>query len=480
MADVPVLQALAARPPTAPVFIGDQRIWSAGEVLAQVADWGQQLQACRVLAVMADNSPAWVLADLACLRAGTVHLPLPAFFTPEQLRHALQQSGADAVLCDQPQRLQALDLGFETAGHWQGLTFLRRAVQAVHMPAGTCKISYTSGSTGAPKGVCLSAQGLADTAIAVQERLADLPLQRHLAVLPLALLLENVAGVYAPLLRGAPVVLPGLARLGWQGIGRLDPAALQACVEQSQAHSLILVPELLKAWSLYLMRAGQQAPQSLQYVAVGGARVERPTLLQARQRGLPAYQGYGMTECGSVVSLNRPGDDADDVGRPLGHVQVRFEDGEILIRSRALCSYLGGDVTPPEFLATGDLGQCGVNGHLQLSGRRKNLIINAFGRNISPEWVESALLAQPAIAQAVVYGEGHAHLSALLVPMPGVDDDRLAQAVQAARRDLPEYAQVHHYQVVPPFTWMNGLATGNGRPIRHAILEHHAAVLTRE
>ncbi len=478
MVDAPVLQALSAAAEDAPVFIdGSQQVWSASQVRRELQALADLLAPCRVVAVLADNGPPWALADLACLRAGKVHLPLPGFFTPSQWRHALQQTAADALLTDHPQAVAALGLNFEPEASWQGLTLLRRQVPAAPLPAGTGKVSYTSGSTGQPKGVCLSAHGLAQTALAVHDRLHDLPLRRHLAVLPLALLLENVAGVYAPMLRGAPVHLPGLARLGWQGIGRLDPASLQACALETQAHSVILVPELLKAWSAQLAHTGQRAPASLRYAAVGGARVTWASLTHARALGLPAYQGYGMTECGSVVSLNRPGDDADDVGRPLQHVRLRIEDDEILITSPAFCGYLGGERLADAQLATGDLGRWGDDGHVQLIGRRKNLIINSFGRNIAPEWVEAALLAQPAIAQALVHGEGQAQLSALLVPMPGAGDEHLAQAVQHANAGLPEYAQVQRYKVVEPFTATNGTATGNGRPVRAAILERHAAAL---
>ena len=131
-----------------------------------------------MLGILADNSPAWVLADLAAHEAGVVHLPLPGFFSPGQLRHALEQTAADVVLTDQPERFGALDIGFSIIGNWQGLTWMQRVVEPVALPAGTAKISFTSGSTGAPKGVCLDGEGLIDTALAVRERLSDLPLRR--------------------------------------------------------------------------------------------------------------------------------------------------------------------------------------------------------------------------------------------------------------------------------------------------------------
>lgn len=471
-----LFEILAGRPAEAIVFAGAEHQWTAAEVRAEIAALGERLADVRVVAVLADNGPAWAIADLATLAAGLVHLPLPGFFSPEQLRHALEAAGADSILTDQPDRIGRLDLGFAITGHWQGLTWLRRIVAPASLPAGTAKISFTSGSTGTPKGVCLSAEGLHDTAWAVTRRLFDLPLQRHLAVLPLGLLLENVAGLYAPLLREMPVHLPPLASLGWQGMAGFDPAALQAAVSTAQAGSLILVPELLKAWSLYLATSSQRPAATLRYVAVGGARVDRSVLEQARTLGIPAYQGYGLTECGSVICINCPGDDGDDVGRPLEHAEIRVSDGEVLVSTRAFLGYTG---MPPALaaaeFATGDLGEFTRNGHLRLAGRRKNLLITSFGRNISPEWVEAVLLAEPAILQAVVGGEAEASLSATLVPLPGVSDSQLAAAVAAANLRLPDYARIGHWQRSAPFSAANGLATSNGRPRRDAILARFAA-----
>ncbi len=471
----PLLDALARHPADKILLHDAGQSWCAAEVLAEVAQLSARLPACRVLAVLADNSPAWVIADLAALRSGTVHLPLPTFFSRAQMIHALEQTAADAVLTDQPRTIDALGLGFAVDSEWQGLTLMRRAVAAMAIPAGTAKVSFTSGSTGQPKGVCLSAAGLIDTVLALQERLADLPIERHLAVLPLSLLLENVAGVYVPLLRGAEVHLPALQDLGWRGMGGFDPARLDATVEAVRPDSLILVPELLKAWTIFLDRAGKQASPSLDYVAVGGARVDSSLLHRARTLGLPAYQGYGLTECGSVVCLNRPGDDGDDVGRPLGHVQIRIDSDELRIRARAFLGYLGDAALPATEFASGDLGAFNARGHLALHGRCKNLLITSFGRNISPEWVESVLLAQPAIAQAVVGGDARPCLNALLVPLPGAGSDALAQAVAIANAALPDYARIGKWSAVAPFTVQNGLATGNGRPRRAAILNHFAA-----
>lgn len=473
--------ALAGRAPDAVVLRGATQTWHAAALLENVQALAARLSAGRVIAVLADNSPSWVMADLAALAAGAVHLPLPTFFSPAQMAHVLQQTGADALLTDQPARIVALDLGFVATGKWAGLVWMERVSAgnaAVNIPVGTAKISFTSGSTGTPKGVCLSAAGLMATAEALTSRLAELPITRHLAVLPLALLLENTAGIYAPLLRGAEIHLPALQTLGWRGMAGFDPAALQQAVEAARPHSLILVPELLKAWTLFLGASGQHAPAGLVFVAVGGARVDPALLQRARALGIPAYQGYGLTECGSVVSLNCPGDDRAGVGRPLPHVRLRIDAGEVQVGTPAFLGYLDTAAAEqaPDF-ATGDLGQLDSAGHLHLSGRSKNLLITSFGRNIAPEWVEAALLAQPAIAQAMVSGDARPWLSAVLVAAPGATPGELNAAVAQANSTLPDYAQIGGWITSEPFTLANGRATGNGRPVRSAISTHHAAAL---
>lgn len=476
MADRPLLQALAARPPDEVVLVGAARTWNAGEVLAEAARLAARLPAGRVVAVLADNGPEWVVADLACQLAGAVHLPLPGFFHREQLRHVLDEAGADTVLTDHPERIGELDLGFSITGRWQGLEWLRRVADPIALPPGTAKISFTSGSTGTPKGVCLSLAGLLDTATAACERLAGLPLQRHLAVLPLALLLENVAGVYAPLLRGMQVHLPPLETVGWQGMAGFDPSRLGAAVDSAGADSLILVPELLKGWALCLGAAGGMATGP-RFVAVGGARVAPELLAAARAVGIPAYQGYGLTEAGSVVALNLPGEDGEGVGRPLRHVDWRLEGGELQVRTRGFLGYVGAPAAPGSWFPTGDLAGVDERGHLHLAGRSKNLLITSYGRNISPEWIESLLLAEPAIMQAVVCGDGDAAPAAVVVPRPGVGRSEAQAAVARANGALPDYARIGRVVLSEPFSAANGLATGNGRPRREPILSRHAAAL---
>jgi len=159
-------------------------------------------------------------------------------------------------------------------------------------------------------------------------------------------------------------------------------------------------------------------------------------------------------------------------------VRAAIRDGEVHVTSRAFLGYLGDTQRAAgAAYATGDLGGFDGDGHLHLSGRRKNLLITSFGRNVSPEWVESVLLAQPQIAQTLVAGDGRPALAAVVVPFPGVSYSDVAAAIGRANAALPDYARLGGWIEAEPFTPHNRMLTGNGRPVRAAILDRYAADL---
>lgn len=481
--------------------------WSAAALAEGAGQIADQLRAhgVRVLATQLDNGAAWLLAEAAAAEAGIVHVPLPAFFTAAQRQHALAAAGVDTLWLPAgsptppPPGLPRFELQLTPPGApeaiegvWlQGLR--PQAAPGAVMPPGTGIVTFTSGTTGQPKGVCLARERLAAVAAGLAQATAALPLQRHLAVLPLAVLLEQVAGTLAPAARGAELLLLPLAELGWSGSSRFDPARLQAAVLRHQAHSLILLPQMLRAWTAWLAAAGRRAPDSLRFVAVGGAAVGAATLAAARAAGLPVFEGYGLSEGGSVQTLNLPGADAPgSAGRPLPHARLRLAaDGEVEVAGTGLLGYLGeARARPAEaWWPTGDLGRLDAAGHLWIAGRKKQLLITAYGRNVSPEWIECALQeaapgGRPVIAQAVVFGDGQPELSAVLWPLPGAAADEvalhreLAAAVAQANAGLPDYARIARWvRAREPFDAASGLATDNGRPRRAAIAACYGPVL---
>ncbi|PSS58722.1 AMP-binding protein [Pseudomonas sp. BBP2017] len=430
----------------------------------------------QVIALALENSAEAILWDLAALFEGLVCVTLPPFFSPAQRAHCLEQSQAQRVIAQPQLDAELLAIGYEKSGEFWCRTFTGPS----RMPVGTAKLTFTSGTTGTPKGVCLGAESLLRVAQELDQASKPVAPVHHLALLPLAILLENL-GCYAALYAGAALSVPSQKTLGIDGASGVNTQRLLQCLASRAPQSLILVPQLLQV----LVGAAEQhafAPQSLRFAAVGGARVSEDLLHRAQRVGLPVYEGYGLSECASVVCLNRPGAQRlGSVGKPLPHVQVRLaEDGEVLIKGSALLGYLGEAAFTDPWWPSGDLGELDPEGFLFLKGRKKHQFVTSFGRNVNPEWVEAELTQRRHIAQAFVYGESLPHNHALLWPYRSdCSDAELADAVAQANDALPDYARVHHWTRLPhPFTAANGLLTANGRPRRDAIVAMYHAQLT--
>lgn len=432
-----------------------------------------------MLAILADNGTAWALTDLAAQLAGIPIIPLPLFFSASQIAHVIRVAGIDRVITDQPERLfAALDEdALQTEAFHAELKMVRLTVPQAgsSIPEGTHKVSFTSGTTGEPKGVCLGLpemEGVAESLRVASNASGD---DRHLCLLPLATLLENIGGIYTPLLAGATICLPRLADVGLSGSSGLDVGRLIAALNQWQASSAIMVPQMLQA----IVAAGQNGtpmPGGLRYLAVGGAPVSRILLDASRQLGLPVHEGYGLSECASVVAVSRPGENRPgSVGRPLPHLSIDFAtDGEILIKDVVWRGYLGDEASYQGrgCIVTGDLGYLDADGFLYLTGRKKNIFITSFGRNVAPEWVESELTSRFPILQAAVFGEARPFNSAVIFAHPTATSAAISAAIAQANSLLPDYARVQSWIAAKaPFTAANAMATPNGRLRRQQIQE---------
>ena len=464
--------------------------WTADALAREVSAGSERLKAqgTRVLATVLDNGSPFIVLDEAATAAEVVHVPLPLFFTPEQQAHALRAAGVDTLIVGGALADRLPGFSWEPVRVSDEILMQARlpAVKA-ELPVDTAKITFTSGTTGTPKGVCLSQAAMQLVAASLVQALAPMGIERHLCVLPFSVLLENIAGLMAARLQRATVLALPLAQVGLQGSSRFDAARLDAVVREQQPHSLILLPQMLRAWVGHLHATGQHGPAGLKLVAAGGAAVGAALVSAAWAVGLPVAEGYGLSEAGSVQTLNLPGahgrpsvDGAGSVGRALPHARLRLAaDGEILVAGALFSGYLGDTAPVPAWWPTGDLGHFDAAGRLQVHGRKKHLIITAYGRNLSPEWVETALKSQPAVLQAVVLGDGEPVLSAVLWPtVPHLGDAALQHAVDQANAVLPDYARIGRWvRGCAPFETRTGLATANGRPQRHAIHEAHREAL---
>ncbi len=452
----------------------------------------RRLEPPRVVGLLADNSPHWIALDIALQAAGLVVVPLPAFFSREQAHHAVHATGIQALIG--ADRVAAVQLGFAELMSESGelrCCFARTAgpaQRARHIAAlsSISKITFTSGTTGAPKGVLLTFEQQLATARALAKRLAPLRIRRHLCTLPLPVLLENVAGAYTAAMLGADCLCPPLDALGVDGASGFDAGRCLDAMARLRPHSMIVVPQILHALVERLAcldaASALRSTRSLKFVAVGGSRSPVRLIAAARALGLPVYEGYGLSECASVVCLNVPGEDRlGSVGRAVPGVTVRVAaDGEIEIEGREFAGYVGSG-TPQAHgrIASGDLGAVDADGFVTITGRKKNVLVTSFGRNVSPEWLEDALTGSPLVGQAAVFGDACPFLVAVIAAAsPAIDDRTIAAHVARVNAHLPDYARIGGWvRADEPFSVRNGLATANGRLRRDLVLARYAARL---
>ncbi len=491
------------------------------------------------VALYAHNEIDWVILDLALNTVGAVVIPIPLFFSASQVTHLLQDAQIELVYVGAGLTLPAIhdvdrvnnwviaktaEVDASTLEHAAYITgeFYQLNNDAAYMLTSQvsatasefCKVTYTSGSTGMPKGVCLGQDTLMRIVESLAEALADTltddaahPLDitditshfGHLSVLPFATLLENVAGVYVSLYMGRTLVIGKIDQFGLLSNQAFDAKRLITTVQTHRIASVILLPQMLKSICEHM--ATNKNPDahtsaalpSLRFMAVGGGKVSLALLQEAKTLNLPVYEGYGLSECGSVVSLNTPKAKREgSVGKPMPHASVSIAaSGEVMVKGNAMQGYLNHDTSNDinneynGIIATGDIGYVDDDGYLYITGRRKNVLISSFGRNISPEWVEAQLLTQPVIYQAAVLGDGEPSLSAVIVASPNeVAANRsdlqsaIKHAIEIVNQTLPDYARIKHwYLEKQSFSTDNGLLTDNGKLRRPQIFTTYKSVL---
>jgi long-subunit acyl-CoA synthetase (AMP-forming) len=424
----------------------------------------------RTIGIHAPNGLGWVIAQLACAFAGKIVVPLPTFFSPAQLGRVVRDASVELILISE----QTAELAVRSDLPTHVIDIHRVGAGLPDVIDGFGQIIYTSGSTGQPKGVRHQSGQIAWSAAALASATAASATDSYLSVLPLPLLLETICSIFIPASLGAYVHFDtGMA----ERVGRGDAAGIAKSFEIHRPTTSVLVPQLLKRWVAELQAVGQSAPSSLRFVAVGGAPVPKQVADSAWSLGIPVHEGYGLSECCSVVAVNRPKERRPGtVGHPLSGLSLSIDDGEIVVDGPSITDgYLGqGPATGP--WRTGDLGAIDRDGFLTVHGRKDTLLVTSFGRNVSPEWIETMLLADPRIALCTVTGHGEPHLTALLIPVPQgaawfakATRTDILQLLSDRCSDAPDYAVPRDFVVVSLEQALNNQLLSNGRPVRKEI-----------
>ncbi|WP_187351799.1 AMP-binding protein [Candidatus Methylopumilus rimovensis] len=425
--------------------------------------------------VIADNSADWIALDLATQHLGIPLIPIPHFFSNEQKKHLIDSAHIFTLFAEQENIFELY--GFdENSGQCHSL-FLSHLenYESKDVNKDIQKITFTSGTTSKPKGVCLSSEQQWSVAKSLEHALANLKIKKHLCLLPLSVLLENVAGVYTSFLSHTEVFVFPLKDIGFRDPFNFDAAQCLSKIDTYKIESIILLPQMLHS-ILNIIEPNDPRIQSLKFVALGGAKTPRLLIQKAKDLGLPIYEGYGLSECSSVVSLNLPNAyKVGSVGKPLSNRKIKIaEDHEIEISMTNKVNYLGEVSDDDSWFKTGDIGHIDEEGFLFIDGRKKNLIITSYGRNISPEWPESLLMEQGLYKQVMVIGDAQPYLLALILPSFDISQASIESSIRSVNKALPSYASILNYIVLDqPFSFSNGQLTENGRLKRDVIQSYY-------
>ena len=534
---------------------GEWRSTSWSEAARQVAALAASLKRTGLapgdrVALVSENRPEWLIADLAIMAAGCVTVPTYTTNTTRDHTHILENSGARAVIVSSQKLAKALVpavitsndchhvIGIEdiridqapdwvTVHRWAELTSgdsdveaVRRDITRIGRNDLAC-IIYTSGTGGAPRGVrqhhgaiLHNVEGCTDI-ISTDFSWGD---EVFLSFLPASHAYEHSGGQHFPIALGAEIYYAESLE------------KLAANIEEVHPTIMVVVPrlfELLRARIMKTIESGGGLARYLLYRAlkIGGDKYHgrfRPwdlpmdgilaVTLRRKVRakvggrvkawvsggaplnpevgnffqslGITFLQGYGQTEAGPVISCNRPsvGIRLDTVGVPVKNTQVRIaEDGEIMVRGEnVMHGYCRNDeesarVLRDGWLGTGDVGHFDAKGRIVITDRKKDIIVNDKGDNVSPQRIEGMLTLQGEIAQAMVYGDRKPHLVALLVPDPEIASapdlqKQLQASVDRVNADLSVIERIRRFIVADaPFAIENEQLTPSMKIRRHVI-----------
>ena len=408
--------------------------------------------------IVMTNQSKWLISAFAIFYSGGILVPLDYKLTPAEQWQLLKHSGAKILVTEYPiWRQLASSPGRSEAGDVQTILVTEAPPNAELYGAlrweetrsesaprfvprerkAVASIVYSSGTGGRPKGCMMTHENYLEQCVALTSLYPFWPGVRYLSILPTNHAIDFMVGFFGPFTCGATVVhlrtlRPEFVREAFKKYKityvSLVPLVLKNLQKGLQTRFDELPPGKRKVFNflvgvnkaftksrprLWLSRKLLKEVHSafggeLQAIIVGGAFTEPQTLEFFYDLGIPVANGYGLTEAGTAITVNdlKPFR-ADTVGKPLPGMEVKIAApaadgvGEVYVRSKTVMS---GYLNEPELTAeaivdgwlhTGDLGKFDPQGHLHLSGRKKNMIVTEEGKNIYPEDIEAAFESLP-------------------------------------------------------------------------------------
>lgn len=501
------------------------------------------------VAILASSSKEWDYAQLAILAAGGVAVGLDPFGLDEHTQEIAQRCDFFGVVVENTRLLEKL--GDEACRKLRFVVSIEPCAEPGIVELGSlitedvhgddwnqaqadavATIVFTSGTTGAPKGIEYSHRQICLAATAILSAFPDLAAGNRLACwLPLSNLFQRIINICA-IGRGAqtfyvadpreimrfvssiaPHVFIGVPRFyeklyagmqqalarkpAWQqalarwalSVGERQASAQRAGLSSGQLQTL----QLAVAERLVLSKLRAILGSNLRFMISGSAPMPVWLLERFHAMGLLILEAYGVSENIIPVALNRPGQFRfGSVGLPLPGCEVRLaDDGELLMRGPGVFrAYFGGDngeaqIDSDGFLASGDFAAIDGDGFITLTGRKSEIFKTSTGRRVAPALIESLLRQLPQVDYAAVFGAGRTQPTALLVISEAAWQENQHQLGEHIRREarrvlspLPAYLHPAGLALTTRmFTIAGGELTANLKMRRRTIAQNFSAVL---
>ena len=426
--------------------------------------------------ILMGNVPEWPISDIGTIMAGGVGVGLYPTSSAEQIAYIINHSDAEFVLVDSREQLQkllsvrdqlakirhviALDASasndvisyrdFIERGRAERSRFAsllqERAERA--KPDDIAIMVYTSGTTGPPKGACLSHRYIINSVESLRQTIPIYDTDVSFSYLPFCHVAERISGLYNRLYAGASAYfVDDLARLG-EYMLEVKPtvfASLPRFFEK--IHARIVSDGATNVKDYFGGR--------IRLLTSGGAPLPLEVAEFFAAAGLPILQAYGLTENVCVAFNRLDGFKFGTVGPPMPGCEVRIAaDKEILVRSEMMFNgyYKAPEETAKVFsdgwLLTGDLGEIDEDGFLKIIGRKKELIVTSTGKKVAPALLENMLKESHLISQAMVYGEGRSYLVALITLNGHAERETVQAIVDGVNRRVSSTESIKRFAIL--------------------------------
>jgi long-chain acyl-CoA synthetase len=474
------------------------------------------------VALIGENRVQWAVTYLAAVTFNFVVVPIDKSLKENEIVTILHASDARALVFSEGLRNTILTLSHavkalkvlidmdipERDGKVHSMMQLIRAESPdlsrdpfpVVNPEEVAVIVFTSGAMGRAKGVMLSQRNITSNLMAMLSMIELLPSDRFLSVLPTHHTYECTCGLLCPLTVGSSVHYARSLKTVAEDLQRVHATILLgvpllydkmyrrivAALKEKRLASLLVRPLSgaagvteavgIKGLRRKVFRAiHEKFGGAIRILIVGGAAPNPEVARGLRSLGFTFIQGYGLTETSPILTLNRLRKFRDDAaGVPLPNVEIRIDNpdeegrGEIVVRAPSvMMGYYRNEEATRQVLkdgwfSTGDYGSMDADGFLHVSGRKKNVIVAANGKNVFPEELEDQVNAIPLVLESAVYGAkgptGDEEICVMVVPnaetiyeqarKAGTSvskqwiEDVIGGEIRALNRRLPLYKQI--------------------------------------